>query len=155
MFVYLYIQKHKMKYIARLGHCGCKQCTTRIHNSNQPQSILVPCCKTLTPEDLVTHVCVNEPGHVRHQAITWTNHPVKDFGINSSEIWIKIQQISSKKMNLKRRLQNGGHFVSVSIHKPSLIFVHIYTTQRVWMQRRSEAIPGKSPGHWFPGSMNE
>ena len=39
----------------------------------------------------------------RRQTITWTNADLllKPLGTNSSEIWIRIQQFSGKKMNLK------------------------------------------------------
>ena len=72
----------------------------------------------------VTHIRVGEltiivsdnglsPG--RRQAIIWTNAGmllIGPLGTNFSEILIKIHTFSFKKMYLKCRLENGGHFVS-------------------------------------------
>ena len=35
--------------------------------------------------------------------------------MNLIEIWIEVKQLSYKKMKLKRRLQNDGHTVSVTM----------------------------------------
>ena len=54
----------------------------------------------------------------RRQAIIWTNAGIlliETLGTNFSEILIKILTFSFKKMRLKCRLWNGGHFVSASM----------------------------------------
>ena len=76
----------------------------------------------------VTHICVRNltiigsdnglsPG--RRQDFIWTNVcllSIGTSGTNFSEILIKIQIISLKKMHLKNyRLENGGHSVSASM----------------------------------------
>ena len=75
----------------------------------------------------VTHVCVDNltingsgnglsPG--RHPTIIWTNVGILligPLGTNFSGILIEIRTFSFKKMYLKCRLDNVGHFVSASI----------------------------------------
>ena len=75
----------------------------------------------------MTHICVSEltiigpdndllPG--RCQAIIWTHAGIMviwTLQTNFSEILIKIRTFSFKKMRLKCRLWNGGHFVSASL----------------------------------------
>ena len=81
----------------------------------------------LTHWGRVTHICVSEqtiigsdnglsPG--RRQAIIWTNAEIlliEPLGTNLSEILIRIQIFSFKKMRLKSRLRNGVHYVSASM----------------------------------------
>ena len=56
---------------------------------------------------------------LRCQAIIWTNAGmllVGPVGTSYSEIYIKIQQLSHKKMHLSMTyMQNGHHFVLVSM----------------------------------------
>ena len=80
--------------------------------------------KALTHWGRVTHIFVSKltiicldnglsPG--RRQAIIWTNAGILligSLGTNFNEISIKIQ---SRKSKWKRRLENGGHFVSASM----------------------------------------
>ena len=75
----------------------------------------------------VTHICVDNltiigsdnclsPG--RRQAITWTNVGILligPLGTNFGEMLIEIHPFSFKKIHLKCRLENGGHFVSASM----------------------------------------
>ena len=72
----------------------------------------------------VTHICVSKltiiasdnglsPG--LRQAIIWTNDGILliwPFGTNFSEVLIEIHSFLFKKMHLKYRLENEGHFVS-------------------------------------------
>ena len=54
----------------------------------------------------------------RRQAIIWTNVgllSMEPWGTNFNEIFIKIWQFSSKKVHLKKYLENGVHFVSPSM----------------------------------------
>ena len=54
----------------------------------------------------------------RRQAIIWSNAGlllIGPIGTNFSEILIKILTYSFKKVRLKCRLRNGGHFVSASM----------------------------------------
>ena len=54
----------------------------------------------------------------RHQANIWTNAGILLTGPsrkNASEIVIEILTFPFKKMRLKSRLRNGGHFVSASM----------------------------------------
>ena len=54
----------------------------------------------------------------RRQAIIWTNAGIVlilTLGRNFSEILNEIHTFPFKKMYLKRRLRNGGHFVTVSV----------------------------------------
>ena len=54
----------------------------------------------------------------RHQAIIWTNAGILLTGpprTNDSEIFIEILTFPFKKVRLKSRLRNGGHFVSASM----------------------------------------
>ena len=51
---------------------------------------------------------------IRREAIIWTSVGILligPLGTNFSEIWIKIRNFSFKKMYLKCRLWNGGHFL--------------------------------------------
>ena len=78
----------------------------------------------LTHWGRVTHICVSNltitgsdnglsPG--RRKAIIWTNAGILLIGpseTNFSEILIEIRTFSTKKMHLKYRLQNDGHFFS-------------------------------------------
>ena len=75
----------------------------------------------------MTHICVDNltiigsnnglsPG--RRQAIIGTNTGILligPLGTNFIEILIDIHTFSFKKMHLKGRLENGGHFVSASM----------------------------------------
>ena len=84
----------------------------------------------------MTHICVGEltsigsdnglsPG--RRQAIIWTNDFILLIGpleTNFNEILIGIYIFSFKKMHLKCRLENGGHFVSALIKLYNLV-MHI------------------------------
>ena len=50
----------------------------------------------------------------RRQATIWTNAhflSIRPKATNYSEILILVETFSFKKMHLKRRLRNGGHFV--------------------------------------------
>ena len=81
----------------------------------------------LTHWGRVTHICIGNltiigsdnglsPG--RRQAITWINVGILligPLGTNFSEMLIEIHTFSFKKMQLKCRLENGGHFVSASM----------------------------------------
>ena len=54
----------------------------------------------------------------RRQAMIWTNAGIlliEHLGTNFSQILIKSNTFSFKKMYLKCRLENGGHFVSASM----------------------------------------
>ena len=89
----------------------------------------------LTHWNRVTHIRVSKlttigsdnglsPGRLK--AIIWTNAGILSTGpsgINFSEILLKIHTFSFKKMSLKRRLWNGGHFVSTSMDGQSKILV--------------------------------
>ena len=44
------------------------------------------------------------------------SHEIELLGTTFSVIWIKIQYCSYKKMILKYRLQNGGHFLSTLMY---------------------------------------
>ena len=73
----------------------------------------------------MTHICVGKLDIIgsdnglspnRRQAIIWTNAGmllVEPSGTNVSEIRIAINTF--KKIHFKCRLENSGHFVSVSI----------------------------------------
>ena len=81
----------------------------------------------LTHWGRVTHICVGDltiigldnglsPG--RRQAIFWTNVGILLIGpveTNFNEILMESLTFSFKKMCLKYRLRNGGHFVSASM----------------------------------------
>ena len=87
----------------------------------------------------VTHICVskltitgsdNGLSPDRRQAIIWTNAGMLLIGpleTNFSEILIKILTFSFKKMRLKCRLRNDGHFVLASICKCMCIKTKHYT----------------------------
>ena len=52
------------------------------------------------------------------QAIPWTNADLllnDPLGTNFNEVWIEIQNFLFKKIHLKYRLQNGGHFAPSSV----------------------------------------
>ena len=56
--------------------------------------------------------------HTRRQAIIWTNAGILligTLGTNFGEILSEIHTFSFKKIRLKSRLRNGGHFVSASM----------------------------------------
>ena len=55
-----------------------------------------------------------------------------DQRINLSKILIKIQQFSYKKMSLKSRLQNGGHFVSALMHENKEIVLLIIMIETIF-----------------------
>ena len=81
----------------------------------------------LTHWGRVTHICVSKltiivsdngmsPG--RRQAIIWTNAGILlngPLGTNFNEILIEIIHFLSRKSIWKRRMGNGGHFVSASM----------------------------------------
>ena len=83
------------------------------------------CINSLRPSD--AYICVSKliiidsdnglsPG--RHQVIIWINAGILfigPLGTNFSEILIEIYKLSFKKMLLKSRLENDGHFVSASM----------------------------------------
>ena len=75
----------------------------------------------------MTHICVSNltiigvdnglsPG--RRKAIIWTNAGMLLIGslrTNFNKILLEIHTFSFKKIHLKCRLENGGHFVSASM----------------------------------------
>ena len=75
----------------------------------------------------------------RSQAITWTNDEllsIRPLETNFSEIWIRIQNISFRKMDLKCCLWNGGHFVQreISLHsKVPWDITHWRSCQPFWV----------------------
>ena len=98
----------------------------------------------LTHCDRVTHICVSKlaiigsdnglsPG--RRQVIISTNAGILvigPVGTYFSEILIEIDIFSFKKMHLKRRLRNGGHFVSASMCLQTLCWPLIYP----WLEQQ-------------------
>ena len=75
---------------------------------------------SLKPSDTYMHnltiiVSANGLSPDRHQAIVWTNAGIlliEPLGTNLSENLIEIHSCSFKKMHLKCRLENVGHFVT-------------------------------------------
>ena len=95
----------------------------KITNSN------LPACHW----DRVTHICVgklviivsdNGLSPVRRQAIIWTNAGILS---NLSKILIEIHAFSFKKMQLKYRLENGGHFVSAAVCYGLVTYIRLWT----------------------------
>ena len=86
----------------------------------------------------VTHICVSNLSNIgsdnglspgRRQAIIWTNVRILSsgpLGTNFSEILTEIHRFSFKKMNLKRCLENGGHFVSASMCQLELLMTCVF-----------------------------
>ena len=82
---------------------------------------------SLTHWGRVTHKCVSRLAIIGSdnglspdwcQAIIWTNDGILligPLGTTFSEILIEIHTFSAKKMQLKCRLENGGHFASASM----------------------------------------
>ena len=81
----------------------------------------------LTHWGRVTHICVNKLTNIgsdngmspgRRQAIIWTNAGILligALGTNFNEMLIEFIYFHSQKSIWKCRLENGGHFVSVSM----------------------------------------
>ena len=74
------------------------------HKKSSLTSLISPYSHIYVSMNWVTTDSGNSLSPVRRQAITWTNADVlsiEPLGINFSEIWIKIQNVSFMKMHLK------------------------------------------------------
>ena len=117
----LHAKHHSDQYFSNLHGVTCKTFVTPSIFSEHTRMI------SLTHWGRVTHICVGNiiiigsdnglsPG--RRQAIIWNNAGILligTLGTNSSEILNEIHPFSLKKIVWKRRLRNGGHFVSASM----------------------------------------
>ena len=98
----------------------------------------------LTHWGRVTHICVikltiigsvNGLAPERRLAIIWTNGGILSIGplgTNFNEILIKIHTFSLKKWLWKRRLRNGGHFVSASMCQTCKVLLQCSTHHLRW-----------------------
>ena len=110
----------------------------------------------------MTYICVNKltiigsdnglsPGG--HQANIWTNVGILliwTLGTNFSEILREINVFSFKKIHIKCLLQNGGNFVSASMHVPPLlysllkvIFMIMKTSTIMWIAYKNLYTPAQ------------
>ena len=117
----------KVQFSVMLAPGGISRCC--VINTSTPFIKIRPCWGhlILIHWGRVTHICVgkltiigsdNGLAHARSQAITWTIVGILLIGpqgINFSEMLIEIHTFSFKKINLKCRLENGGHFVPASM----------------------------------------
>ena len=109
------INKHKSNKIKENSN------TVRHLNNGTDHRHSKSCCDQSSPARRTIIIGSDSglaPG--RRQAIIWTNAEILLMGLlqtNFSEILIEIYTFSFKKCIWKCRLENGGHFVSVSLYQ--------------------------------------